>query len=240
MRSPKWSPDGSRIVFSRMSGTWRCYDLEFIGCLSFKEIVERFGSAIPKMFLWKALGIGDADHLEFPNWNITSIKADGSDFRDVNALTSAVAPDWNEDGIVYQSSTSIEITEDKEGAQTRAVLQEDWDHDPDWQPNGGRIVFQSKEGTHWELWNMDREGGDLWAMTRPVTTLVDEMPSNASPVWSPDGQHIAYVSSRQPDNEHGPWRLWVMDANGANQHPLPIDMTVDYTFANEQMISWGQ
>ena len=150
MRSPKWSPDGSRIVFSRMTGTWKCFDLDFLGCLSMKQIIERFGSMIPKAFIRKALGIHNEDRLEFPDWGLTSIKADGSDFRDVAAMSSAVAPDWNEDGIVYQSSTSIETTKDKEGAETHAVLQENWDHDPDWQPGGGRIIFQSKEGSHWE------------------------------------------------------------------------------------------
>ena len=73
---------------------------------------------------------------------------------------------------------------------------------------------------------MNQDGSDLYALTRPVTTLVDEMPSNVSPTWSPDGQHIVYVSSRQPDNEHGPWRLWVMDANGANKRQLPIDIAL--------------
>ena len=240
MRSPKWSPDGSRIVFSRMTGTWKCFDLEYIGCLTMKQIIERFGSMIPPMFIRKALGIKNEDRLEFPNWGITSITADGSEFRDVAAMNTAVAPDWNEDGIVYGSSTSIEITQDKEGAETRAVLQEDWDHDPDWQPGGGRIIFHSKEGSHWEIWSMNPDGSDLYALTRPVTTLVDEMPSNVAPAWSPDGQHIVYVSSRQPDNEHGPWHLWVMDANGGNKRPLPIDIALDFSFADEQMVSWGQ
>ena len=115
-----------------------------------------------------------------------------------------------------------------------------WDHDPDWQPGGGRIVFHSKEGSHWEIWSMNQDGSDLYALTRPVTTLVDEMPSNVAPAWSPDGQHIVYVSSRQPDNEHGPWRLWVMDAIGGNKRQLPIDIALDFTFADEQMVSWGR
>jgi Tol biopolymer transport system component len=72
-----------------------------------------------------------------------------------------------------------------------------------------------------------------------VTTLVDEMPSNVAPAWSPDGKHILYLSSRDEDNAHGPWRLWVMDADGGNQRPLPIDVPMEYGFGAEQVVSWG-
>ena len=67
MRSPKWFPDGSRLVFSRMTGTWKCFDLEFIGCLTMKQIIEHFRSTIPPMFIRKALGNKNEDRLEFPN-----------------------------------------------------------------------------------------------------------------------------------------------------------------------------
>ena len=39
-----------------------------------------------------------------------------------------------------------------------------------------------------------------------------------TPRWSPDGKHIAFAS-----NMSGPWRLWVMDANGSSLSMLAID-----------------
>ncbi len=30
-----------------------------------------------------------------------------------------------------------------------------------------------------------------------------------------------------------------MNADGSNQHPLPINVAIDYTYTGEQMISWG-
>ena len=107
-------------------------------------------------------------------------------------------------------------------------------------PNGGRIVFQSKEGPHWEIWSIAPDGGGIVALTRPVTTLVDQLPSNVAPAWSPDGQQIAYVSNRDAENDAGPWRIWVMNADGSNQRPLPLDIPIEYTFAVEQMVSWGR
>jgi Tol biopolymer transport system component len=124
--------------------------------------------------------------------------------------------------------------------KTRPVIQEGWDWDPDWQPNGGRIVYQSKEGSHWEIWSINPDGSGLVALTRPETTLVDQLPSNVAPAFSPDGQHIVYLSNRREDEDAGPWRLWVMDTGGANKRPLPIDVELDYGFSAAQVASWGQ
>jgi len=47
------------------------------------------------------------------------------------------------------------------------------------------------------------------------------------------------VSNRGADNDAGPWRIWVMNADGSNQRALPVDVTINYTFGAEQMVSWG-
>ena len=182
----------------------------------------------------------DVDRLEFPNWGLSRVAGNGSrNFRDINALDSAVAPDWNEAGIVYQNAAGFDITEDTPTGQTRPLLRADWVQDPDWQPNGGLILFQSKEGTHWEIFRITADGGGETALTRPQTTLVDELPSNVAPAWSFDGTQIVYLSSRRDDEDTGPWRIWVMNADGSGKRSLPIDLEIDYSFASEQVVSWG-
>jgi hypothetical protein len=237
LRSPKWSPDGERIAFTRLLGSYKCYDIKFIGCKSLRQLIAEFPFLIFEPARRRFLR--DAERLEFPNWGISRIASQGGDFRDVAALDSAVAPDWNEGGIAYQSAAGIEITEDTPTGETRAVIQEDWDHDPDWQPNSGFILFQSKEGSHWEIWRITPDGGGLVALTRPETTLVDQLPANVAPAWSHDGAQIVYLSSRRDDEDTGPWRLWVMNPDGSGKRPLPIDVEIDYSFASEQVVDWG-
>lgn len=235
--SPKWSPDGQWIVFSRLLGEYQCFDTEFFGCLSLKELSGRFPNTPPAIL--GRIFLRNAERISLPNFGLSRINAEGKEFRDVAALDSALAPDWNEAGIVYQSKAGLEITQDTPDGDTRSVQNGHWDWDPDWAPNGGRIVYQSKEGPHWEILSINPDGSDLVYLTRPVTTLVDQLPSNVAPAFSYDGRHIVYLSNRNERNDAGSWRLWVMDADGSNQRPLPIDVEISYGFSGEQVADWG-
>ena len=83
LRSPKWSPDGQRIVFSRYAGDYRCFDTEFFGCITIKQLQAQFPQITP-MFIHKLLN--GAERVAKPNFGIARVFLDGSEFRDINAL----------------------------------------------------------------------------------------------------------------------------------------------------------
>lgn len=227
--SPKWSPDGKWIVFVRGDEFEPCFVNDEDG-ICYREPVFPGGNAF--------------DHPRGKNHiaKLARIDTAGGNYRDLATLEQAVAPDWNRGGIVYQSAGGLQITADSAEDTNRKLLfqiQRQYHQDPDWQPGGGRVVFQQRQGSHWEIFGINADGNGLAALTRPATALVDTMPSNVAPAWSPDGQHIVFLSNRTPANEAGPWRLWVMNGDGSNQHPLPVNLAFDYSYVNEQVVDWG-
>lgn len=242
LRSPKWSPDGKWLVFSRADGSYQCRDIGNGGlCPSDSQLVAGLTDNLPPEQQKEANRqiVSQFDEVSKPNWMIARISATGADYRDLPALNSALAPDWATGGIVYQSSDGLQRTDDRPDAQTQRIYADYNIQDPDWQPGSGRIVFQIKQGPHWEIFTVDPDGKGVTALTRPATTLVEQLPSNVAPAWSPEGQYIVFLSNREQNGEAGQWRIWVMNADGSNQHPLPIALSLTYTFALEQMVDWG-
>lgn len=229
LSSPKWSPDGNWILFTRSDEYSECINFGRGGCLD----VDALPPGLPT---------DDLERSKDYKYNLAAVDTNGDHYHDIAALESARVADWNAAGIVYQSSAGLQITADKPDAENRLLLfipLQPPHEDPDWQPNGGKVAFVEHHGSHYEIFTMNPDGSDMTPLTRPVTTLVDEMPNNLAPAWSPDGQHIVFLSNRDEGNEAGAWRIWVMDADGSNQGPLPIDVTINYSYGNEQAVSWG-
>jgi TolB protein len=63
------------------------------------------------------------------------------------------------------------------------------DLSPTWSPDGTRLAFASKRDGNWEIYTMDRDGGNL-------VRLTDHPADDTNPVWSPDGSRIAFESTR--------------------------------------------
>jgi len=219
VRAPSWSPDGQHIVFSRVTGQSVCRDAGYGICLP---------DAFPynQMFPLKTMD----------TWGLSRISGNGDDFRDLPAGNGATAPNWSTPGLIYQSGAGIQITgDDPDNAEHRVVLAEYRYQDPAWQPGGDRIIFQSLEKDHWEIFTATADGANVVALTRPATTLVPKLPHNVAPAWSPDGRSIVFLSNRS-----GRWTFWVMDADGGNHRQLSIDVPVEYRYQGEQVVSWGK
>lgn len=227
--APKWSPDGTGILFTRIDETSDCVQIGRGGCTSVNSLPPSFDTE-------------DLDVTTTYTFDLARVDLNGENYRELSALVSARAADWNEAGVVYQSSAGLQLTADEPNATTQLLIHDPLKpayEDPDWQPNGGQIAFVSRSGDHREIYVVNADGSGMTALTRPVTTLVDQLPSNVAPAWSPDGQYIVYLSNRGEDNSAGDWQLWVMNADGTNQRALGIDVSINYTYGNEQVVSWG-
>jgi serine/threonine protein kinase/Tol biopolymer transport system component len=77
-----------------------------------------------------------------------------------------------------------------------------------WTPDG-HIVYSSDASGNRDLWIMDADGGNQKQLTSDAGT-------NLSPVVSPDGRYIVFVSDRK-DAKHNIWRI---DMDGGNPKQL--------------------
>lgn len=220
LSSPKWNADSSKIVFSAASGKQSCRTPGFGICLPDTPQFANFDLKTIVIF------------------GLARVTVDDKEYRDLPVVGTALAPDWNNDNIIYRANRGFKITMDKPEVDVKTVTEDAGFQDPDLY--GGRILYQSKSGNHWEIMVMNDDASGQTYLTRPVTALVDELPNNVAPAWSPDGKYIVYLGNRAADNNAGAWGVWVMNADGSNQRRLPIELDIKYGYAQEQMVSWGR
>ncbi len=223
IRSPAWSPDGQFVVFSRVTGGESCRNVGFGICL---PDVPQFADY---ELVWKV------------KRTLSRVDLNGENFQDIPTLDTAISPSWGTTGIVYQSKSGLQITQDgpnvdKDGKPINRDLTREYLHrDPDWRPDGGRVVLMDATANHQEIYAINPDGNGLVALTRPKSALLETLPHNVAPAWSPDGQWIAFLSNRDGD-----WAVYVMDGDGANQQRVDVGVKMEYRFQNEQILNWGR
>lgn len=84
-----------------------------------------------------------------------------------------------------------------------------------WSPTGGRIAFvrEPAGGGDREIYSIKTDGSGLVNLTH------DPSNDDLQPDYSPSGYQIVYSGPFHPSGSVG-GDLWIMNANGTNQHPL--------------------
>lgn len=202
--SPAWSPDGRQIAF--IGGPGDLYVLDADGGEP-RRLTQ--GATAP---VWSPEGSkiavtipGEENFTETSHIDV--LDSDGSDRRRLVPF-QAGNPSWSPDGkrIAFARWFAIDFTDiyvvDADGSGLRRLTRSPrrgFGSDlPAWSPDGRRIAFVS---SRLEDLESDDYGSDLYVIDvdgtglRRVTTTPPATRGDSGPVWSPDGQRLAFVRS---------------------------------------------
>jgi Tol biopolymer transport system component len=95
--------------------------------------------------------------------------------------------------------------------------------EPAWSPDGLQIAFSSNRAGNGDVYVMQADGAGVTQLTRdPWAELYfPRSAHDGEPTWSPQGDQLAFISGRDNTRPGSvDLRLYVMDADGANQRAL--------------------
>jgi Tol biopolymer transport system component len=231
-RDAAWSPDASKIAFSKSDGQWgeETYVVDAGGGNQRRISPKGAYDATPA---WSPDGSRIAVENRRDNTSggqILVMNADGTNRVQLTTNRQPTSsPAWSPDGrrIAYvtynenpgDSGTHIFVMNADGTNRVRLTNDEAYDSDPEWSPDGSRIVF-SREG---DLFVMDADGANL----APLTPAGAASGGSYGPAWSPDGLMIAFTRSYNcTQDSYGDYScrvgIWVVSIAGGPMYELPL------------------
>lgn len=215
---PTWSPDGSRIAFSRQ-GNLQTH-LFVINSDGTGEQQLTFGDVSDDYPAWSPDGTRIAyDHYSSSNpsengiWVMNPDGTGGYLIASDGFGMSNTDPTWSPDGthiayVHYEWDIGENIwIMDADGSNPQQLTTVVNNETPAWSPLGLRIAYM-RHGDEDRIYLINLDGSNEISISDPPDWWSDSYPA-----WSPDGTRIAF-EREFPDAEES--EIWVMNADGTN------------------------
>ncbi len=216
---PAWARDGQSILFtSYIRHNPNLFSIGLGGDVRPKQLIaERglnTGAAVSPDGRRVALTLSRDGNSEI---YVASIDGTGLQ-RLTNEWAIDSSPTWSPDGkqIAFVSARRGDphiwiMNADGSGEAKRVTLRGNYNQTPDWNPNPDLhlIAFTARD---------ERNKFDIFTVnvdTSEIKRLTQDEGNNEEPSWSPDGNHLAFTSTRE-----GRQQLWIMAFDGSRQRRI--------------------
>jgi Tol biopolymer transport system component len=227
--SPSWSPDQKRIAYLTDESGSAEINLVNASDRSIVRLTD-YGSEVQSV-LWSP----DSQRLAFVsrhegNPEIYVMSVEGHDltrltFKSVEDRLGDWSPDgeWlvfysegpsGDSGLWLRNPTGVNLIHLTRGN----------DSDPVWSPDNQRIAFvRTREGNQ-DIYIVEKPSDGTWRDEIQEVRLTQRSASEGSPVWSPDGKSLAFVSFSDGSAE-----IYTMLADGSQQERLTRNEADDFS-----------